>query len=121
LLSDLRESGAIEQDADIVSFLYRPEYYKIDEWDDDEASPTAGQAEIMIAKHRNGSIENVRLKFIGNLGKFDNLEDYSGGYDDLPSSMNQDENSFITKNLPSANEAFGSNLNDLDDDSDVPF
>jgi replicative DNA helicase len=47
-------------------------YYKIDEWDDDEASPTAGP-EIMIAKHRNGSIENVRLKFI--LGKFDNLED----------------------------------------------
>lgn len=121
LLSDLRESGAIEQDADIVSFLYRPEYYKIDEWDDDEASPTAGQAEIMIAKHRNGSIENVRLKFIGHLGKFDNLEDYSGNYDDLPSSMNQDENSFVTKNLPSANEAFGSNLNDPEDDSDVPF
>lgn len=121
LLSDLRESGAIEQDADIVSFLYRPEYYKIDEWDDDEASPTAGQAEIMIAKHRNGSIENVRLKFIGHLGKFDNLEDYSGGYDDLPSSMNQDDNPFITKNLPSANEAFGSNLNDDDEDSDVPF
>ncbi|MFV8354391.1 replicative DNA helicase [Flavobacterium sp. XS2P14] len=121
LLSDLRESGAIEQDADIVSFLYRPEYYKIDEWDDDEASPTAGQAEIMIAKHRNGSIENVRLKFIGHLGKFDNLEDFSGGYDDLPSSMNQEDNPFITKNLPSANDAFGSNLNDFDDDSDVPF
>ncbi|MEP7092552.1 MAG: replicative DNA helicase, partial [Flavobacterium sp.] len=76
LLSDLRESGAIEQDADIVSFLYRPEYYKIDEWDDDEQSPTAGQAEIMIAKHRNGGIENVRLKFIGHLGKFDNLDDF---------------------------------------------
>ena len=121
LLSDLRESGAIEQDADIVSFLYRPEYYKIDEWDDDEASPTAGQAEIMIAKHRNGSIENVRLKFIGHLGKFDNLDDYSGSYDDLPSSMNSDDNPFITKNLPSANEAFGSNLNDDDEDSDVPF
>jgi replicative DNA helicase len=122
LLSDLRESGAIEQDADIVSFLYRPEYYKIDEWDDDEASPTAGQAEIMIAKHRNGGIENVRLKFIGHLGRFDNLEDYSGGYDDLPSSMNHDESSFVTKNLPSANEAFGSNFNnDDDDDGDVPF
>lgn len=120
LLSDLRESGAIEQDADIVSFLYRREYYKIDEWDDDEASPTTGQAEIMIAKHRNGSIENVRLKFIGHLGKFDNLEDFTGGYDDLPSSMNQDDNSFITKNLPSANEAFGSNLND-DDDDEMPF
>jgi replicative DNA helicase len=59
------------------------EYYKIDE-DDEEASNTAGQAEIMIAKHRNGSIENVRLKFIGHLGKFDNLEDHTGGYDDLP-------------------------------------
>jgi replicative DNA helicase len=58
-----------------MPILYRfipSEYYKIDEWDDDEASP-AGQAEIMIA-NRNGSIENVRLKFIGHLGKFDNLE-----------------------------------------------
>ena len=119
LLSDLRESGAIEQDADIVSFLYRPEYYKIDEWDDDEASPTAGQAEIMIAKHRNGSIENVRLKFIGHLGKFDNLDDNNGSYDDLPSSMNHDENPFQTKNLPSPNEAFGSNF--TDDDDDMPF
>jgi replicative DNA helicase len=121
LLSDLRESGAIEQDADIVSFLYRPEYYKIDEWDDDEASPTTGQAEIMIAKHRNGGIENVRLKFIGHLGKFDNLDDFSGNYDDLPSKMNHDENPFITKSLPSPNEAFGSNLNEDDDDGDVPF
>ncbi|QBN20162.1 replicative DNA helicase [Flavobacterium nackdongense] len=120
LLSDLRESGAIEQDADIVSFLYRPEYYKIDEWDDDEQSPTAGQAEIMIAKHRNGGIDNVRLKFIGHLGKFDNLDDSSGNYDDLPSSMNHDENAFQTKHLPSANEAFGSNLND-DEDDDMPF
>ncbi|SFA72974.1 primary replicative DNA helicase [Flavobacterium swingsii] len=123
LLSDLRESGAIEQDADIVSFIYRPEYYKIDEWDDDEHSPTQGQAEFIIAKHRNGSLENVRLKFIGNLGKFDNLEDYSGGDDYLPSTMNlgHDDNPFQTKNLPSANEAFGSSSNNFDDDSDVPF
>ncbi|MBC7525739.1 MAG: replicative DNA helicase [Flavobacterium sp.] len=119
LLSDLRESGAIEQDADIVSFIYRPEYYKIDEWDDDEQSPTAGQAEFIIAKHRNGSLENVRLKFIGNLGKFDNLEEFGSGFDDLPSKMNHDDNPFMTKNLPSPNEAFGSTFND--DDSDVPF
>jgi replicative DNA helicase len=65
----------IEQDADIVSFCIDLNY-KIDEWDDEEASNTAGQAEI-IAKHRNGSIENVRLKFIGHLGKFDNLEDHT--------------------------------------------
>ena len=121
LLSDLRESGAIEQDADIVSFIYRPEYYKIEEWDDDEASSTQGQAEFIIAKHRNGGLENIRLKFLGHLGKFDNLEEFTGGYDDLPSKMNHDDNPFLTKNLPSVNEAFGSNLNDDDDDSDVPF
>jgi replicative DNA helicase len=63
LLSDLRESGAIEQMQILYPFI-PSEYYKIDEWDDDEASPT-GQAEIMIAKHRGSSIENVRLKFIG--------------------------------------------------------
>ena len=121
LLSDLRESGAIEQDADIVSFIYRPEYYKIDEWDDEDQSPTAGQAEFIIAKHRNGSLENIRLKFISQLGKFDNLESFGSAFDDLPSKMNHDDNPFMTKNLPSPNEAFGSNINRNDDDSDVPF
>lgn len=121
LLSDLRESGAIEQDADIVSFIYRPEYYKIEEWDDDEQSPTQGQAEFIIAKHRNGSLENIRLKFIGSLGKFDNLDDFGNGFGDLPSKMNLDDNPFFTKNLPSANEAFGNSSPPIDDDSDVPF
>jgi len=122
LLSDLRESGAIEQDADIVSFIYRPEYYKLDEWDDEGNSPTQGQAEFIIAKHRNGSLESVKLKFVGNLGKFENLETYSGTFDDLPSKMNHEDNPFQTKNLPSPNEAFGSNLNDFEeDDSEVPF
>jgi replicative DNA helicase len=120
LLSDLRESGAIEQDADIVSFIYRPEYYKIDEWDDEDQTPTAGQAEFIIAKHRNGSLENIRLKFISQLGKFDNLESFGSAFDDLPSKMNHDDNPFMTKNLPSPNEAFGSNINRNDDDSDVP-
>lgn len=121
LLSDLRESGAIEQDADIVSFIYRPEYYKIDEWDDDEHTPTQGQAEFIVAKHRNGGLDNIRLKFIGNLGKFDNLDDPSNGFGDLPSKMNHDENLSITENLPSVHDAFGSNINVIDDDSDMPF
>ena len=123
LLSDLRESGAIEQDADIVSFIYRPEYYKIDEWDDDEQSPTQGQAEFIVAKHRNGGLDNIRLKFVGNLGKFDNLDTFGNTFDDLPSKMNLDDsNPFITPNLPSPNEAFGNNINEFDDDdSDVPF
>jgi replicative DNA helicase len=68
LLSDLRESGAIEQDADIVSFLYRPYIKLMNGMMMKLYAATAGQAEIMIAKHRNGSIENVRLKFIGHLG-----------------------------------------------------
>ena len=122
LLSDLRESGAIEQDADIVSFIYRPEYYKIDEWDDEERTPTQGQAEFIVAKHRNGGLDNIRLKFVGNLGKFDNLDDFSSPFDELPSKMNlDDQNPFATPNLPSPNDAFGSSFNSDDDDSDVPF
>lgn len=123
ILSDLRESGAIEQDADIVSFIYRPEYYKIDEWDDEERTPTAGQAEFIVAKHRNGGLDNIRLKFIGQLGKFDNLDDFDSPFE-FQSKMNaDDENPFLTKNLPDANEAFGSSMNDdlNPDDSDVPF
>ena len=71
-LSDLRESGAIEQDADIVMFLYRPEYYGITE--DEDGNSTAGVGEVIIAKHRNGSLENVKLRFIGKYTKFCDLE-----------------------------------------------
>jgi len=71
-LSDLRESGSIEQDADIVMFLYRPEYYKITV--DEEGMPTQGMAEVIIAKHRNGSLENVKMKFIGKYTKFADFE-----------------------------------------------
>ncbi len=72
MLSDLRESGAIEQDADIVTFIYRPEYYKIYEWDNGDDS--RGQGEIIIAKHRNGSLANVRLKFTAEFAKFAELD-----------------------------------------------
>ena len=123
ILSDLRESGAIEQDADIVSFIYRPEYYKIDEWDDEERSPTAGQAEFIVAKHRNGGLENIRLKFIGHLGKFDNLDDFDSPFE-FQSKMNaDDDNPFLTKGLPNASEAFGSTMNQdsMEEDNDVPF
>ena len=125
LLSDLRESGAIEQDADIVSFIYRPEYYKIDEWDDEEQSPTQGQGEFIVAKHRNGGLDNIRLKFVGHLGKFDNLDDFGSGLDDLPSKMNLDNQPDpFSSNLPTANEAFGSDdsFSSLEEDeSDLPF
>ncbi|WP_226389108.1 replicative DNA helicase [Penaeicola halotolerans] len=71
-LSDLRESGAIEQDADIVMFLYRPEYYGITQ--DEEGNATQGVGEVIIAKHRNGSLDTVKLRFIGKYTKFQDLE-----------------------------------------------
>lgn len=73
MLSDLRESGAIEQDADLVCFLYRPEYYGLDV--DENGLPTKGIGEVMIAKHRNGALENVRVRFVDKFIKFVDLDE----------------------------------------------
>jgi replicative DNA helicase len=78
-LSDLRESGAIEQDADMVMFLYRPEYYGITE--DEDGNSTQGVGEVIIAKHRNGSLDNVKLRFIGRYTKFQDLDGFGNMQD----------------------------------------
>ena len=133
-LSDLRESGAIEQDADIVSFIFRPEYYKIALWDNDpenEQTTTENQAELIIAKHRNGATADVRLSFYKSFAKFADIDLFGTGYGYQPSSFGQqDEPSGFDKirttiqpgaafNLPD-NSGFsglsGSSMNDLDDD-----
>lgn len=75
VLSDLRESGAIEQDADIVSFIYRPEYYGFHT--DENGNSNMGVGEIIIAKHRNGALENIRLRFIKEYARFDNMDSFS--------------------------------------------
>jgi replicative DNA helicase len=72
-LSDLRESGAIEQDADMVCFIHRPEYYKI--YSDDKGNDLRGMAEIIIAKHRNGATGDVLLRFKAEYAKFQNPDD----------------------------------------------
>ncbi len=77
-LSDLRESGSIEQDADMVMFLYRPEYYKITE--DENGNPTEGMGEVIIAKNRAGTIDTVKLQFIGKYTKFADLNSHSGSF-----------------------------------------
>jgi replicative DNA helicase len=72
-LSDLRESGAIEQDADMVCFIHRPEYYKV--FEDEKGNDLRGLAEIIIAKHRNGAVGDVRLRFRGEFVRFQNMDD----------------------------------------------
>ncbi len=73
ILSDLRESGAIEQDADIVMFLYRDEYYKDKDGLDDENYTKRGIAEVIIAKHRNGPVGTVELSWVDRFTKFTDL------------------------------------------------
>lgn len=82
-LSDLRESGSIEQDADMVMFLYRPEYYKITQ--DEQGNSTEGVGEVIIAKNRSGDVDTVKLKFIGKYTKFTDLD---GFYSPLPGQDN---------------------------------
>ena len=71
-LSDLRESGAIEQDADMVMFIHRPEYYGITE--DENGAPTVGVGELIVAKHRNGPVDSVKVRYIGQYTKFADLD-----------------------------------------------
>lgn len=73
-LSDLRESGSIEQDADMVCFLYRPEYYNITQ--DENGNSTAGIGEVIIAKNRSGSLDTIQLRFINKFTKFCDLDSY---------------------------------------------
>ncbi len=111
ILSDLRESGAIEQDADMVIFIYRPEYYQITE--DEEGNSTEGLAQVIIAKHRNGATETVNLRFIKNFAKFTdyNAHTFMHGGELKPSDDFDDQPPTLT--IPSK-------MNDMTDD-DVPF
>ncbi len=95
-ISDLRESGAIEQDADIVIFIHRPERFGI--LQDEEGNSTKGKAEIIIAKHRNGEVTDVQLKFIAEQAKFTDLD-----YSEIQPLTNDD--------IPT-NVTFGSKMND---------
>lgn len=72
-LSDLRESRTIEQDADMICFIHRPEYYKI--YQDEKENDLHGMAEIIVAKNRNGKTGNTLLKFSGQFARFDNIAD----------------------------------------------
>ena len=100
-LADLRESGAIEQDADVVCFIHRPEYYHITE--DRDGNSLLGIAEIIIAKHRNGATDMIQLKFKSEFAKFLNLDDFDAQeeilneYKVIPSKINKTEKSTASR------------------------
>ena len=96
-LSDLREAGAIEQDADMVLFVHRPEYYHI--YQDDNGRDLHGMAQIIIAKHRKGATGDVLLTFRGEFTRFENPEDKNidnrapiGGGEIIGSRVNGEDN-----------------------------
>lgn len=102
-LADLRESGAIEQDADIVCFIHRPEYYRITE--DERGNSLVGIAEIIVAKHRNGPTGIANMRFDSEYARFQNMDDYTVGrnYVERPSRMNkQSANDEPSDPLPTA-------------------
>lgn len=90
-LSDLRESGAIEQDADMVIFVHRPEYYHI--YEDPKGNDLRGMAQIIIAKHRKGATKDVLLTFRGEFTRFQNPEESTGG-EIIGSKINGDAGGF---------------------------
>ena len=100
LLSDLRESGAIEQDADIVAFIYRAEYYGITEHPD--GIDTAGLGELILAKHRHGALDTIKMKFVKNLAKFANYDTFGDlGMGGGAMQPNAAFGGPVTKTLPS--------------------
>jgi replicative DNA helicase len=103
-LSDLRDSGAIEQDADIVTFIYRPDYYEM------ESDPTISkdQAEILISKHRNGALGTVNLKFIAQYAKFTDPDDFFG---EMTGKASGDDNYNAVITRPSR----------INEDDEIPF
>lgn len=120
-LSDLRESGAIEQDADMVMFIYRPEYYE--NFANENGESTRGETHIKIAKHRNGSLENIKLRALLHIQKFEEWDGDSGPAlpsggnwkpisPQPPQTGNDNAKLFIQKGSRMNDDAFGESFNE---------
>ncbi len=117
-LSDLRESGAIEQDADMVCFLYRPEYYDINQ--DEMGDNNRGETHVRIAKHRNGSLETIKLRALLHIQKF--IED-GGGPGDFGQALPSNFKPVAGSDGGGARMFIqtGSKMNDLPEDDEENF
>lgn len=112
ILSDLRESGAIEQDADMVMFIYRPEYYKNN---DETQDKPKGYTIIDIAKHRNGKLGEVELKFVGQYARFEELDQgFSNEYNTI-NPNDRFENSVVVESK------MNTNIHHYPSDEDIPY
>lgn len=115
-LSDLRESGAIEQDADMVCFIYRPEYYDVTSNEMGESNK--GETHIRIAKHRNGSLETIKLRAMLHIQKF---QDEEGGGEFGGPNMPGSWKPVTDTDGPRLYIQTGSKMNDFGDEEDAPF
>ncbi|MGN1257901.1 MAG: replicative DNA helicase, partial [Candidatus Limisoma sp.] len=114
-LSDLRESGAIEQDADIVCFIHRPEYYMHSSEDSEKS--VKGKAEFIVAKHRNGAVDDVEMRFVARFARFQNWEDSN-----IPDRMETIESRFGDDNSsqPTGSSIAGGSVSDVPNVPGVP-
>ncbi len=120
-LSDLRESGAIEQDADIVCFIHRPEYYiKADV--DANGNDIRGLAEFILAKHRSGSVGDVKMRFRAKFARFENWTDNPADGLAAGTPLGSASSSIIgAKDAPGASNPFSGGVDLAADDSPAPF
>ena len=126
-LSDLRESGAIEQDADMVLFVHRPEYYHI--YQDDNGRDLHGMAQIIIAKHRKGATGDVLLNFRGEFTRFENPDDSrigrgksaDGGGEIIGSKINDEQGGGSQSFIPGQSDPFAGNPLPQPDGGPLPF
>lgn len=116
-MSDLRESGAIEQDADMITFIHRPEYFGF--LQDEEGNSLAGVGEIIIAKHRNGALDTVRLRFRKEQAKFIDLEDDSFEIPEIPSGDTDDSAKVVTFSSKMNEEKQSGGFDPLGGDFDI--
>jgi replicative DNA helicase len=116
-LSDLRESGAIEQDADMVMFLYRPEYYDITANEFGESNK--GETHVRIAKHRNGSLETIKLRALLHIQKF--VDDEGSDFNGLPPGGNWKPVPPDEQGGPKLYIQAGSKMNDIPFNEEDPF
>ncbi|MDQ3049198.1 MAG: replicative DNA helicase, partial [Bacteroidota bacterium] len=107
-----RESGAIEQDADMVMFIHRPEYYNITE--DENGMDTRGVAELIIAKHRNGPVDSAKTRYIGQFTKFTDLDNVDQNIEYGSASAGLSPS--VDFGASSTNVIRGSKMNDIDEE-----